>query len=828
MRKSMGVLVNKVSGIRGDISAGTETHLRNDIHSFSQKQHLASTIFSLDEIAIEPRVLTPTIQAPRSMDLAPTDSVSLTVPYIPDWPELAAVYKASTMTLIEALQGGSNIILAGHPGSGKTVALAWLASFMARNDKGLGKLAGFLPLYIHATELQFIRDYAGVTIDEAEKADQDITELSAQQPHLKPQVAKDVVGLLTQAIASYATPVTISRLPRIVQSALDNQRAILIIDRVDELPPKYTHLIADFFTRLLEKYPKLRIVVAMSYDYMAGLPSMGFGVIAMAAWDEDERHKLLQKWSQQWVKYVAPMDKNSSKKINPYFLKGWLSANNDLLKPLEYTLKVWAAFCGDILGADGPSAIEAYIRRMTNQANNTRPELERFALQLLVEMDYASNPRSTKRLISAYEASIKALKEKSPSNEGNYPQEPAEKIPYFKDIPEIDLLSSNGFLISYSNYRFGFSHPMITGYLAGKALSEIKVASQIQDQPSWSGKNLALYYFSRYGDVTPQIQYYLQEDNILHANHLIIARWLQVAPKNRPWRTIILRTLASVMMKEKETLSLAAKIITAMAFSGDEGVSLYFRQLLKSEHPNLKQLAALGCGILADKKAIGDLNLIFQEQSPASIRSASLALAAISDNQALEILAANLLSGDELVRRCAAEALANNQKEGYPALKDGSAMEDVLVRRSVIFGLIRIDQPWARKIVENLQLEDKEWIVRNAAIQVFDELHRKTNLAPQPLPFLTEATWLINYANKIGTTVAPGKPGEELVGKALANGTNDEKLNALDYFRNKCDPATINLIYTTYKNSTGEVHDATYQVLWLMTAAGIKLPYTFE
>src|SRR4030065_2943261 len=150
-------------------------------------------------------------------------------------------------------------------------------------------------------------------------------------------------------------------------------------------------------------------------------------------------------------------------------------------------------------------------------------------------------------------------------------------------------------------------------------------------------------------------------------------------------------------------------------------------------------------------------------------------------------------------------------------------MKDLLVRRSVIFGLIRLDQPWARKIVENLQLDDNEWVVRNAAIQAFDELNRKSSFAPKSVPDLTETQWLIEYASRIGTTVAPGKPAEELVRKALTSGNPGEKLNAIDYLRNKCDPEAMELVYTTYKNSTGELRTSAYYLLWLMTITGIKL-----
>ena len=351
---------------------------------------------------------------------------------------------------------------------------------------------------------------------------------------------------------------------------------------------------------------------------------------------------------------------------------------------------------------------------------------------------------------------------------------------------------------------------------------------EIQNQPAWIGKTLAFYYYARIGDVSPFINDFIQEDDILHTNHLNISRWLQIAPRNRQWRSIILRTLTTILQKEKDTPSLAAKVVSALAFSGDSGVSVYFRQLLKSEYQFLKPLAALGCGVIGEKKAIEDLVSMLQEDLPASVRTASLALAAIGDKQSLEILASTLLTSSELARRCAAEALANNPIEGHPALKDGAGMEDLLVRRSVAFGLIRINQPWAVKIVENMQLEDNEWVVRNSALQAFEEYRRRINYAPRPLPEPTELEWLGNYAAKTGTSVALGKPADDLVAKALANGDQDEALNALDYYRIKCDVDRAAEVFAAYTNNTNEIKDIAYYVLWLMMVAGIKLPTSIK
>jgi hypothetical protein len=819
---------HKFADLRENFSTGAEVRLRNDIYRFTQKQHIAASLFSLNEIVIEPKVLTPLIQSSSSIDSALTDSVSLTVPYIPDWPELAAVYNASTMTLLDALQGGANIILAGHPGCGKTVALAWLSALIARNDKGLGRLADLLPLYIHATDIPHLLYQPENAANATENVEEITTVILEKQRISKVKNSNEVVDLLIQSISSYVSPLTLNGLPRVIHSALENQHALLLLDRVDELPPTQARIITEYLGILLEKYPKLRIIVAMSYDDLAGLPSLGFSLLGMAAWGDAERSSALQRWSLQWAKWIMPAGKSHSKYIHSHFLNSWLSANNSFLTTLEYTLKVWAAFSGDILGTDGPSAIEAYVRRMTYNKSDGRLALEQFALQLLIEISSISNPLETDRLISGFTTESNSFNSTDNADQEELSQPSPKIIPQNKNIPGIDTLTNNGFLISYPGSRYGFSHPVFFGYLAGKALSESGVLSQFQLQPSWMGKNITMYYLSRYGDVTSLIQHYLQEDDILHTNHFLISRWLQVAPKNRSWRTIILRTLASILQKERDTISLAAKILSAMAFSGDEGVSIYFRQLLKSDHPNLKILAALGCGILADKNATEDLYQILQEPSPASMRSASLALAAIGDKKSLEILAANLLSGSDLIRRYAAEALANSPTEGHPALKEGSGMEDLLVRRSVVFGLIRVDLPWARKIIEDLQLEDNEWVVRNAAIQAFDELQKKINNAPSPFTDLAETQWLIDYAIRNGTTVAPGNPAEDLVRKALTTGTQEEKLLAMDFFRFKCDRKSIETIYSTYKNSTGELRDASYYILWLMKLAGLRLPLSFE
>jgi hypothetical protein len=808
---------------RESISAGTENRLRNDIFRFTQKQHLAAPFFALDEIAIEPKLITPPPQISLKPESIPFDITSLTIPYIPDWPELAAIYQAPTMPLIDALQGGSNIALVGHTGSGKTFALAWLASRVARNDPRIGVLTGFLPLYVRATDIVFVSENQPTTQPATDSQPTELSVTPDQSIDSIPQKSENPLDILVKAVSVNVSPLTLPRLPVTIRTAMEEQRTLLLIDSVDELAPQQTTEITSFVKTLIEQFPNNRVIISVSFDNMAGFPTLGFYPLAMASWGDNERADFLNKWSQLWNHYIYPEDPQSLK-INSLFLKNWLLARENTFIPLEYTLKVWAAYAGDIIGNDGSSAIEAYIRRMTSHVSNARSALESFALDMLVKMNATANPRDADRLMSEIGSTTQTTEmENAPSPTAQTDSIPTNQDTY-KNLGVLDSLTNNGFLISHPGSRLGFSHPVFYGYLAGSALASSGNLPQIQSHPFWTAKTLALLYLARFGDVSSLVQFYLREDDFLHINHLSIARWLRMAPKNKPWRTIVLRTLTTILQKETETLGLVARIITALALSGDAGVTILFRQLLNSQHTNLRQLSALGSGIVADSKAVEDLLQMLQDPNPSLIRAACLALVTIGDKPSLEALASTLLHGSEIMRRSAAEALANNPKEGHPALEEGSAMDDLMVRRSVVFGLMRVNQPWAIKTIQRMELEDKEWIVRNAAIQVMEELQKKNTYAPQPMPDLTEIQWLNDYAARIGTTVAPGKPAEDLVLQVLKKGNEEERLCVIDYLGYKCDEDFIPYLFSIYYGSTGEVKDAAYHVLWLMAISGIKLP----
>src|SRR5215211_8289916 len=112
-------------------TSGLEDNHRRIILRRAQGMHLASSLFSLDEILQEPRLIAPPARVEPGVVGIQEDIISQTLPYMPAWPELASIYRAPTIGIVEAIAGGSNIVITGAAGTGKTVALAHLASMAA-------------------------------------------------------------------------------------------------------------------------------------------------------------------------------------------------------------------------------------------------------------------------------------------------------------------------------------------------------------------------------------------------------------------------------------------------------------------------------------------------------------------------------------------------------------------------------------------------------------------------------------------------------------------------------------------------------------------------
>jgi HEAT repeat protein len=781
--------------------SAVEEHYRQAILLRAQGMHLAAPLFALDEIIEPPLLLAPPPRVEPGLPNPPEDIVSSTVPYLPPWPELAAVYRAPTLTLAEALSGESDIVLTGRAGTGKTVALAYLASRLARREPLPGIPEGTLPFLIHVADLDAV----------APRAD-------------------DPLFPLIDFIAEKAPLLDVGRIPEFVRGCFENKRALLLLDGTDEIPPAALQTVVEFIKAVKKRYPATRIIVTASPEYLDGLVTLNFVPLVMAAWDSSCRQRFIEKWGELWTRFVAVESwmQTGPEVIDPILLNRWLSGDNDFLTPLELTLKVWGAYAGDIRGPRPIDAIETHLRRLA-PANAPATALELLAMQAHLSAEPIFDPRAAREWIKSFEPPASAP-ETATAEENPPASVPGTKNSKAQAVaaPSSGLIASmvnSGLLSQHRNNRIRFVHPLFGGYLAGKALAAYK-AEAILDQPPWAGKYLALHYLAAYGDVSAILEKMLaQIDRPLHRNVLIPARWLRDAPRQASWKSKLMKKLAELLQAEGQPLGLRGQALAAFVVSGDPGAAALFRQFYRAVSGELIQLAALGSGAVQDAKAIDGLSGLLNNPNPGVRRAACLALVNIGTTAALESVAYVLLHGEEDLRRAAAEALANDPREGYAMLRDAVEMkDDLMVRRAAVYGLGRVNQPWADELLTRLQTDDPEWVVRNSAVEVVESRQVINPRIPRRLPLPSESPWLIEFASKQGLGVAPDKPPIDLLLMALKSGNEEERLASLAYLRILPLEGVFGALYQAMYAGTSELRDAIFLIIWEMAGRGIEIP----
>jgi len=299
---------------------------------------------------------------------------------------------------------------------------------------------------------------------------------------------------------------------------------------------------------------------------------------------------------------------------------------------------------------------------------------------------------------------------------------------------------------------------------------------------------------------------------------------MQFAPQDSSWRPVVMRHLLGILQSESETLSLAGRAVCAMALSEDPGVGNILRQLIKSEQTQLQQLAALGLGLIGEPRSVADLSALTENISSNVGRAACLGLVGIGNKAAIDSVITVLLHGSEETRRAAAEAIVNTPKEGLEILKEGLTMDDLLVRRAVIYGISRARDSELITLLEKTAVEDAQWVVKNAAAQTIEKLQMPNQFIPKPFKPLTQQSWLINFAGKSGVGVGDEKHGFALLLQAMERGEMEERIKALDYLAQFPDKDAVPRLYGVYYGSQDVVREASFDVLWHSQSSGIELP----
>jgi HEAT repeat protein len=776
---------------RQSLQTGAEQRLRANTLKYVQTFHLSSPLFSLDEIAIPPRLMPPPVQFIPGEE-PPLDYVTENViPFMPEFPEISGAYNGHTLSLAEAFFGGVNLIITGKPGSGKTTALAYLASMLSRRDPSLGDMKDFVPIFFHINELDLL-----------EEAD------------------NQLLDPLQAVLAGRSSSIRPAQLSEVLKSAFREGRILLLIDGFDEISENTGQTISNYITKILESYPETRVVAAADPRFVDGLVKIGLHPIPLAAWTQRQRAQFIQRWGYLWQQFVIDHSSEETSYIDPVYLNGWLLNDNAALSPLEFTLKVWAVYAGDARGASGMDAIEAYLRRMSVGISKAQSALEYIATQTIFTMQTSFTRGEAQNWTSGFDSNAVEGAGLAMVSDLDADDEPREIT-----IPRvISDLTRNGLLVQRANNRLEIIHPVLVGYLAGRSIALRGNPTSIFAQPAWPIQQLAVHYLAAHADLSDRVAQLLTDtEDPLYRGVLTAGSWLRDIPADADWHKPILQHLSNILQQDLLPISFRGRVLACLVTTGDPGIATIMRHLLRSPKESVVQLAAIGCGFIRDPQSVNDL--IKQGVSPTRASQAiCLALVNIGTKPALEAAATILLQNEEMLRRAVAEAFAHNPEEGHSILREGSTMDDLLVRRSVLNGLRLVGEPWANQILEEIQVEDGQWVVRNAAQQIVEELNALDPYVPQPLEPLETLPWLVEFAAEQGSGIGDPAKARDMLLKVLRDGSPDQTAAALDIFRLKGDenifPAIFHLLY----GEDQEIAEAAYHTIWQLAANGAAIP----
>ncbi|HLF73372.1 MAG TPA: HEAT repeat domain-containing protein, partial [Anaerolineales bacterium] len=725
--------------------------------------------------------------------------------------EVAAIYRAPTLSLPEAVAGGANIVITGVAGAGKTVALAHLASLAANLQIPLEAGPPAVPYLFHVADLGLPQD-----------------------------PSKDPASIISNAASEHAPMFDLGRLPGFIQRTFQDGQALVLIDGFDELDPGAQQALVEWFKALIKAYPKAKIVTTGCMNQLNGLIGIGFTPLALMAWDPRRNMRFIQQWGELWSRTVAleSWAPTESGEVDPLLINTWLATDNQGLTPFELTLKVWGAYAGDSLGPRVLDAIATHVRRVAPSGTPVAA-LELLAMQVTLTTQPIFDPRTARSWVRQYEVvedrPLESAETVTQTQEGeNVALTDSQKIRIKRSkageaLPSSSLLGKmveSGLLVSHSNNRLRFLHPVFHGYLAGQAIGDNGAHPTLLAQPDWDGKTLSLRYLAARSNAAAVVDLMLQESDLpLHSQVFAVARWLRDAPREAAWRGKVFARLLTILQAEGQPLGLRGQAMAAFVTSGDPGAATLFRQLLGSRSFELIPLAALGSGAVRDIKAVDALEEVMQAPFGAVRRATCLALVAIGAEKSLEAVARALLQGDEELRRAAAEALANDPAEGHAMLKEGATLPDIMLRRAVVHGLARVEQPWAVETLQKIQVEDDQWAVRNLANQYLEQMAEVDPRVPRPLRVPSESPWLIEFAGKQGMGIPRGGPATDVLLQAFKLGETEERLAALPYLKRVANKGIIGALYNAMYGEDPEVREAAYYAIEEIGANGVNLPH---
>ena len=747
------ILTNIVQ-FRESLTVASDDDYIQVLYKYTQGLHICCDYFPLDSILIPASFIAPPAYFFPGSTSLDTSLIQQVLGYDPVLPELSSEFFGPTFPLIDAVQSGTDLCLLGYPGTGKTTAIAECITGLLKpvNNDGDDEIqpAPRMPFYVHARHIL------------------------AQFPE------RDLLSVLIKGLQLNKNFLVIPNFPAYITTAIKSNQAVLFIDDMDGLALEDINRLSNFINALKKQFPDLQIVATASPTCLGNLVMAPLEFISISPWGNQEKYAFLEKLSNIWPA-LQPVESQQNQDSLP-LVNDMLVVSGHNLSPFEFTLKSIAAYAGDLGGPSAVHALEAYLEREPLLGEGSLNTLTLIAVYCL-ERNQSSFSR---RDLSAWFEDVYKT---------NSSKQAVQKFAPFQAV--IQSAVDAKILAPTYDHSYHFIHPAIAGFLGAKGLTGVNrnFILGILEKPDSGPNHQCMHYFAAFNDIKPFLKPLLSDKSLFKYKLLRASQWLAYIPLGSPEETALFKQITRQIQNSSPYL-IKVRLIVALSKSKNPQINKIFQHLLKSRELEIRRAAAIGEGLIYDLQAVPHLIQQLNDSFPSST-AACYALGKIGSPRSLEAIAEALLHGSEMLRRAAAEALAQNRSEGHPALREGSTLEDILVRHAVVHGLSLINEPWSLEILNNMRIDENEWVVRDLAQQSYHNMVSTSPYLPQNRPLPQKASWLHKFADDQEIPRPTAENALDYLLKALGTGTDEQKQYALAHLarsgKNNLVPAVLEI-----------------------------------
>ncbi|MPM28510.1 hypothetical protein SDC9_75036 [bioreactor metagenome] len=314
-----------------------------------------------------------------------------------------------------------------------------------------------------------------------------------------------------------------------------------------------------------------------------------------------------------------------------------------------------------------------------------------------------------------------------------------------------------------------------------------------------------------------------ENDSPLFRNLLFTSNWLKNGTTISPMRGEILKRIAAVLQNNQIPLPIRFRSIASLTLAKDPSIAALFNYLKNSPDDSIRQLCALGFGILNEEKFVSTLKLMADDTSREVQNIACLSLGRIWTQTAQDALVDVIFSGDDATRRICCEILALHAPEGHQMLKEITETDNFLAKKAAIYGLLMIKEDWVKPIFEKMSVEDTQWVVRDAAGFALEKFSSTYRYLPSPLLPILENPWTLAQAELYGIQLPAAGFPVDLLEKILTQGEEHDRSVALQYLLTQPNANLLNWLFSQIKQPQSVLTEEVVNALYSLGKRGVEL-----